>query len=130
VLGSVHIQICTVRSESRCALRLRLSAVEMWWHTVTHGRGSSESRCALVLEVMSTSVYTRLNPFNFILHHSSTGLYRCLRAQWLSERTVHLANAMNTENIYSSVMLWVIRTRKVFLCLVDSFNVFGGSALL
>ena len=59
---------------------------------MTHGRGSWESRCALVKvvrsDVMSTSDYTGLNTFKFIRHHSSTGLYRGLSAQRLSESTV------------------------------------------
>jgi hypothetical protein len=39
--------------------------------TGPHYRVRSESRCALkkVLEVMSTSVYTGLNPFNVIRKH-------------------------------------------------------------
>ena len=34
------IRISKLRSENRSALRLGYDAVEMWWHTVTHGRGS------------------------------------------------------------------------------------------
>ena len=37
---------------------------------------------------MSTSVYTGLNPFNFIRKPSSTGFYRSQSAHRLSERTV------------------------------------------
>ena len=39
---------------------------------------------------MSTSVYTGLKPFNFIRHHSSTGLYCTLSAQRLSKRAVYI----------------------------------------
>jgi len=39
---------------------------------------------------MSTSIYTGLNPFNFIRHRSPTGLYRSLSPQRISERTVAL----------------------------------------
>jgi len=41
------------------------------WYTQTHSTGSSESHCALikVLEVMSTSVCTGLNPFYYIRKH-------------------------------------------------------------
>ena len=36
---------------------------------------------------MSTNVYTVLNPFNFIRHHSSALMYHNLSAQRLSKRT-------------------------------------------
>ena len=39
---------------------------------------------------MPTSVHAGLNFFNFIRHHSSTGLYLSLSAQRLSERTVYM----------------------------------------
>jgi len=39
---------------------------------------------------MSTSIYTGLNPCVTVCHHSSTGLYRSLSAQRLSERIEEL----------------------------------------
>ena len=38
--------------------------------------------------MMSTSVYTGLNPCVNVCHHNSTGLYGSLSAERLSERTV------------------------------------------
>jgi len=56
---TLYVNFCTVSLESRCELKLRKGPVEMWWHTVTHGRGSSEIRCALIKDVGS-DVHGRL----------------------------------------------------------------------
>jgi hypothetical protein len=54
---------------------------------VHHTTVRSESRCVVIKEVMSTSIYTGLNPFNFICMHFlqiCRPLYVVLQAQYLS----------------------------------------------
>ena len=51
-----------------------------------------------MLEVMSTSVYTGLNPFNFIRHHSSTGLYRTVPLYMFSHLLTCFFSPVDTPN--------------------------------
>jgi len=73
----------TVRSESRCALRLRQSPVELWWHTVTHGEKVT-GKVVNWVGNQSKSVYVDLVvsiPCVTVCRHISIGLYRSLSVQ-------------------------------------------------